>query len=321
MKATIIIATYNEQDYIEECIDSFENQTINKNEYEILCIDGSSIDKTVDILKELKDIYSNLHVLKNHRKIQAYAFNLGIQAAKSENIFIVGAHAKYPSDFLEASLKSLEENEVDCVGGKIIMSGKNKTGKAYGAVRNTLIGGGISPYRYADKSMLVETVAFGCYNKDSLLKVGGYNENLVKNQDNDINRRIIAAGGKILFDPSIKFYYYARDSFEGIFRQLFNYGYWEAKLIKKNRDQLKIFTIIPALFFLYTILSLVLLVFKVWQPIALEAVLYIPVTLYFSIKHVFKRSKNVFLSMFLYFLIHMSIGIGFIVGAISHKGD
>lgn len=311
MDATIIIATYNEEKYIEECIRSLEEQSYPKDKYQIFIIDGNSEDKTTVVVKGLMKEFDNIKLFNNPKRIQAAAFNIGIENSNTKYSFVVGAHATYHKDFIKNSIESIEENKVECVGGKVRFDAKTSLGKYYALARGTLFGGGVASYRYSNKKQLVNTASFGCYKTSILKQVGGYNEELVKNQDNDINKRIIAAGGKILFDPSIKFTYFTRDNFNGIRKQMYNYGYWEAKVIKQDKKQFSIFTIVPSVFVIYNILALILL-FKTPIFIMLSMIPYLLLYLVFYVKYAF--GKNPIKLLFLYLTIHSCIGVGFIRG-------
>lgn len=311
MEATIIIATYNEEKYIEGCIRSLEEQSYEKDKYQIFIIDGNSSDRTIEVVKGLMKEFNNIKLFNNPKKIQAAAFNIGIENSDTEFSFVVGAHATYDVDFIKNSIKSIRENDVECVGGKVTFDAKTSIGKYYALARGTLFGGGVSSYRYSNKKQLVDTASFGCYKTSTLKEVGGYNEELIKNQDNDINKRIIANGGKILFDPIIQFTYFTRDTYSGIRTQMYNYGYWEAKVIKQDKNQFSIFTIVPSLFVIYNILSLIIL-FKTPIFIMLSMIPYLLLFLIFYVKYAL--GKNPFKLLFLYLTIHCCIGVGFIRG-------
>jgi glycosyltransferase involved in cell wall biosynthesis len=314
---SIVIATRNEGDFIGNCIETLENQEFDSAKYEIIIIDGLSEDNTVDIIVEKRKSYSNIILFNNPKKIAASAFNIGIKNSRGKVVFILGAHAEYPSDFIKKSLDSFEVNHADCIGGREIEKSKTKLGEVFSAVRNTAFGGGLSPYRYSDKKQFVKTVAFGCYKKEALERVGGFDEDLVRNQDNDLNKRIIRSGGKILFDPGIRFYYFSRDSLKGIFRQLFGDGYWEAKLIKRKKSQLSIVTLIPSIFVIYTLIALLLLLSHGTAfPLYLEFIPYLAIFAFYAIRVIMPKRLNPMIALFLYLLIHFSIGLGFIVGLI-----
>ncbi|MDF2592195.1 MAG: glycosyltransferase family 2 protein [Clostridia bacterium] len=317
---SIVIATRNEEDFIGSCLETLENQEFNRAKYEIIIIDGLSEDSTINIITEKQKIYSNIVLLSNPKKIAASAFNIGIKNSRGNYVFILGAHAEYPSDFIKKSLDSFEENHADCIGGRETEKSKSKLGEVFAAVRNTAFGGGLSPYRYSDKKQYVKTVAFGCYKKEALERVGGFDEDLIRNQDNDLNKRILQSGGKILFDPEIRFYYFSRDSLKGIFRQLFGYGYWEAKLIKRRKSQFSIVTLIPSIFVIYTLFAILFLVFCGSAfPLCLEFIPYLIIFAYFAIRVIMPNRLNPMIALFLYLLIHFSIGLGFIVGLIYKK--
>lgn len=311
MECTIVIATYNEENFIEECIRSLENQTYSKDKYQIYIIDGESKDNTTGVVEKLMTEYSNIKLFNNPKKIQAVAFNIGLDNSETPYTFVVGAHAIFDNDFIENSIISSKENNVECVGGKITFDAKTEIGQYYALARGTLFGGGTASYRYSNKKQYVSTASFGCYKTECMKNVGGYNEDLVKNQDNDINKRIIAQGGKMLFDPSIKFTYFTRDNYEDIKKQMFNYGYWEAKVIKQDPKQFSIVTIVPAAFVIYNIIAILLAV-KTIVPLLL---CYVPYLLVYSIFYVKDAAgKNPIKLLWIYLTIHTSIGVGLIKG-------
>lgn len=317
---SVVIATRNEEKYIGSCLESLENQEFDRGSYEIIVLDGLSEDRTVAVIQEKQKIYDNILLRSNVKKTAAPAFNEGIRCAGGKYVFIVGAHAKYPSEFIKKSIEELEESQADCIGGREIDVSTSNLGNVFAAVRNTAFGGGLSPYRYSDKKQYVKTVAFGCYKKEILLKVGGFDETLVRNQDNDINKRIIGIGGKILFDPGIQFYYFARDSLKGIAKQLFYDGYWEARLIKKRKSQLSIFTLVPSCFAVYTLFAILYLILMgSILLLCLEFIPYLSVFVYFAVKSIIPKRMNVLTAFLLYLLIHLSIGIGFIIGLVNKK--
>ncbi|NKF08486.1 glycosyltransferase family 2 protein [Clostridium gasigenes] len=314
VECTIIIATYNEENFIEECIRSLENQTYSKDKYQIYIIDGESKDNTTKVVEKLMTEYSNIKLFNNPKKIQAVAFNIGLNNSETDYCFVVGAHATFDKEFIENSVISIKENDAVCVGGKVTFDAKTKIGQYYALARGTLFGGGTASYRYSDKKQYVDTASFGCYKTESMKNVGGYNEELVKNQDNDINKRIRAQGGKMLFDPSIKFTYFTRDNYKDIKKQMFNYGYWESKVIKQDPKQFSIITMVPVAFVIYNIIAILLAV-KTIVPLLLCYVPYLLIYTMFYFKHA--AGKNPIKLLWIYLTIHTSIGIGLIKGCFT----
>ena len=76
---------------------------------------------------------------------------------------------------------------------------------------------------------------YGCWRRDTLAELGGFDEELVRNQDDELNLRLRRRGGRIWQDPEIRSWYHPRGSLGGLFRQYFQYGYWKVLVIRKHR--------------------------------------------------------------------------------------
>jgi FAD/FMN-containing dehydrogenase len=76
--------------------------------------------------------------------------------------------------------------------------------------------------------------------------VGLFDEELVRNQDDELNLRLIRAGGRIWQTPSIRSWYQPRSSLGALFRQYKQYGYWKVRVIQKHRLPASIRHLVPA---------------------------------------------------------------------------
>ena len=79
MKISIVIATYNSMKTLPMVITSIKKQTINPKEYEIICVDGSSTDGTLDFIHK-----ENLKLVNNLKKEPVHAKYLGFLNAKGK---------------------------------------------------------------------------------------------------------------------------------------------------------------------------------------------------------------------------------------------
>ena len=79
MKISIVIATYNSMKTLPKVVDSLKKQTLSKKNFEIICVDGGSTDKTLDYIKE-----QELVLIYNPKKEPVYAKFLGFQNAKGK---------------------------------------------------------------------------------------------------------------------------------------------------------------------------------------------------------------------------------------------
>ena len=80
---SVIIPVYNEERYIDGCVQSMLEQDYPKESMEWIFVDGMSKDATKQILTEYQSRYPALiRVLDNPDKTVPYAMNAGIRAAK-----------------------------------------------------------------------------------------------------------------------------------------------------------------------------------------------------------------------------------------------
>ena len=81
----------------------------------------------------------------------------------------------------------------------------------------------------------MDTVPFGCYRREVFEKIGVFDEEMIRNQDDEFNSRLICAGGRILLVPDIVCRYYARDSLKKLWNMFYQYGYFKPLALKKLR--------------------------------------------------------------------------------------
>src|SRR5262249_8702492 len=94
----------------------------------------------------------------------------------------------------------------------------------------------------------VDTVPFGCYRKDVFQRIGLFDEELVRNQDDEFNLRLIRRGGRILLVPDVVSYYSARGSLAKLWQMFYQYGYFKPLVVRKVRGILTVRQVVPAAF-------------------------------------------------------------------------
>lgn len=317
---SIIIPCRNEVKYIGECIKSFLNQTYPQELLEIIVCDGLSNDGTGEIIDNFASKNENVIHLINKELTAPKGMNSGIKTSKGEYIIIFGAHAYADKNFVEKNIEMLQKNSmIGCAGGRIITINENKTGKAISLAMSSPFGVGNALFRYADKEMFVDTVAFGAYRKEILKQIGMFDEELVRNQDDELNYRVVKSGYKIILSPDIISYYYSRGSFKKVWKQYEQYGFWKVRVMQKHGKPAALRHLIPMLFVLSEVLGLAVGIFL--RPILylwlLENALYMLLDLFFSIKSV-KKEISLLPAVFITApILHLSYGFGFISGLYS----
>ncbi len=266
-KISIIVPIYNEEKYIENCIESIMASDYNKNSMEILLIDGGSSDNTLNIIKEYQQKYANIKLFHNPKKIVPISMNIGIKEASGEYVIRLDAHASYPKEYFTKLIYWHKKLDAENIGTLIETEVKNltPTSSAIKKVLSNKFGVG-SVFRSAtniEKPILVDTVPFGCYKKDVFEKYGLYDERLIRNQDIELNKRIINGGGKIYLVPDVKCTYFARETYKSLAKNNFSNGLWNilTAYYTNSFNSLSLRHFIPLLFILAIIMPMIFSLF------------------------------------------------------------
>ena len=209
---SVILPVRNEANRITECVESIVNQDLPADHFEILVIDGMSGDGTWEILKTAQKRIANLRIVENPRRSVCAALNIGVREARGDFFARCDAHAVYASDYLSSCLAVAEATGAGNVGGHARPLPGNDSLMAYAIVlaHASPFGLGGARFRNEQREGFVETVWPGFYRKELFKKVGGYNEQLPRSEDIDLNARLITAGYKCYLSKHIKAWYYCR---------------------------------------------------------------------------------------------------------------
>ncbi len=321
---SVICPIYNEEKYIAGCIDSILEQDYPKNDLEILFVDGMSTDRTREIVGEYIAKYPNIRLLDNPERIVPYAMNCGIKACRGDVVIRLDAHATYASNYFSELVSSLTRLGADNVGCVCKTDVLNKTPKTL-AIREILsnkFGVGNSTFRTGiDKEQEVDTVPFGCWRRDVFDKYGLYDVRLVRNQDIELNKRIIRGGGKIYIVPGTYCTYLARETYGKLAKNNYGNGKWNILTVyyTKQLKSLSLRHFIPLIFVLSLIIPSLLAIF--WWPLIfislLSLVAYIGLLGSVSLKLAVSKHLS-FGYLFLTFIVlHLSYGWGSLVGILK----
>jgi len=307
---------YNEEKYIEKCIDSLLLQDYPIEKMEWIFVDGCSKDKTVELLERYRTKYPELiRILNNPMKIVPYAMNIGIEASCGKYIVRLDAHADYATDYISKCIFYLENTDAENVGGVAETKANGFMGNAIAKMLSSKFGVGNSQFRTNGQSGYVDTVPFGAFKREVFSEYGGYDERLVRNQDNEMNYRIRKNGGKIYLANDIRFSYYCRDSIKGISTMAMKNGMWNIITMKLCPGSMGMRHFIPFLFvasvFGLGILGVIHPVF--WMILSLELALYLVLDVLFSAKQAANVKELVVLAV-LFPIFHTVYGIGSMIG-------
>lgn len=254
---SVIVPCRNEKDHIEEGVRSILAQDSPEGGFELIVVDGMSNDGTRNILDGLAQEDARLQVIDNPDCFTPHAMNAGIRAANGHFIAIMGAHTNYSNNYIRTCVELFDENpEVWCTGGPIISQGKSPFGRAVAAAMSHPIGVGNAKHRFSDFEGYAEGACFPVFRREVFEKIGLYDENLVRNQDDELNLRMALKGGKVYISPRAKCMYYVREKPMRLFWQYFQYGYYRVSVLRKHKLPASLRQFAPVAFFPLAIMLL-----------------------------------------------------------------
>jgi len=266
---SIIVPCRNEERYIKETIRRIVTQEGANRlfNFELFILDGKSTDNTVKLVEDEVKKNNKVTLIINDKKTTPAAFNLGIKNASGKYICILGAHAEISKNYLINCLNTIKKIDSDNVGGTWKAKGQGYLGKSIAlSFQSSFAVGGAKSHRINYEGY-VDSVWGGFYKREVFEKIGLFDEELVRNQDDELNLRLIRSGGKIWQSPKIKSWYYPRDSIVALFKQYIQYGYWKVRVIQKHKIPASIRHIVPGMFVgLLAILS----VFSLFSQLSLK---------------------------------------------------
>jgi glycosyltransferase involved in cell wall biosynthesis len=245
---SIILPCRNEAGYIEACIESILAQEPPEGGFEVIAADGMSTDGTREYLDQVARRNPRLRVLSNPGRIVSTGLNEAIRAARGEIIVRMDAHTTYAADYVKECIAVMRETGADNVGGPMRTRADTFMEKAIRAVFHSALAVGGARSHRPDYEGYADTVIYGCWRKSVFDRVGLFDEDLVRNQDDEHNLRLTRAGGKIYQSGRIRSWYHVRGSLATLFRQYMQYGYWKVLVIRKHETPASIRHVVPGAF-------------------------------------------------------------------------
>jgi succinoglycan biosynthesis protein ExoA len=248
IQVSIITACRNEIRHLGRFMDSVLEQELETGSWEAIVADGMSDDGTWEALQEYASRDSHLRVIRNPGRIVSTGLNAAIRSARGRVIIRMDAHTTYDSSYCQKCVSELERTGADNVGGPIRTHAVGLRARAIEAAYKSGFSSGSGISRNVNYEGWVDTVVYGCWRKETLERLAFFDETLVRNQDDELNFRLLRGGGKIWQSPCIISSYSPRSSISKLFRQYFQYGFWKVAVICKHRLLASWRHIVPILF-------------------------------------------------------------------------
>lgn len=253
---SIVMPVRNEKSFIERSLGAVLAQDYPRDCLEILVVDGMSTDGTRERLFAIAREHSYVRVLDNPGRIVSTGLNTAMRLARGEIVIRVDGHCEIPPDYVSKCVRHLLAGGVDGVGGSVETVGETWVARVIAAAMSSPFGVGNSAFRTRrGASMLADTIPFPAYTRSAIERAGFYDEELVRNQDDEYNYRLRKLGARLLLAADIRCRYYSRARLRRLLSQYFQYGTWKVRVLQKHPRQMRPRQFVPPLFVLALLTS------------------------------------------------------------------
>lgn len=317
---SIVMPVRNEAAYIRRSLGAVLAQDYPWEYLEVLVMDGCSDDDTRRVVSQFQEECSRLSLIENPGRIVSKGLNLALKHAQGEIIIRVDGHCEIAPDYVRRCVAHLQQDGIDGVGGPLETVGTTPLAQSIAIAMSTPFGVGGSAFRTSQKqTLLVDTIPFPAYTRSAIAQAGPFDEELVRNQDDEYNYRLRKLGYRLLLAADVRSRYYSRNNLQSLWKQYYQYGFWKVRVFQKHPRQMRLRQFIPPAFVGGLMGSAVLAWFTPAGRAMLAALLglYLLANLAASILTAARRGwRHLALLPIIYAVLHFSYGLGFLAGLI-----
>lgn len=234
-EVSIVIPTLNDGETLEACLQSLDSQKYPEEKYEVIIVDGGSDDETLKIADE-----HDCRILFEDTGTISYARELGVKKSDGSYIAFTDADCVVPEDWLLKLTSTIEtDKDIAGVGGPNVTPQDDKTfAQAVGdffelfskvGARYGFTGDEITEVHHNPTCNVM-------YKRDVLEEVGGFNEQLVTVDDEEMDYRIREHGYRLLFRPDIPVDHYRRPTWRSFQQMAYTYGYGRGQAVRIHSE-------------------------------------------------------------------------------------
>ncbi|HXW71850.1 MAG TPA: glycosyltransferase family 2 protein [Methylocella sp.] len=247
---SVIMPIRNESNFIGRSLGAVLTQDYLHQFLEVLIADGMSVDGTPEAIARVAEAHPEIPVtvIENTGAIVSTGFNLALARARGGVIVRIDGHTIIAPDYIRQCVIALQRSGADNVGGRMDAVGQTRFGEAVSLATSTPFGVGGASFHYSEREAWVDTVYMGAWPRRVFDRVGAFDEEQVRNQDDEFNYRLRESGGRILLSPSIKSRYYTRSTPTALWQQYYEYGYWKVRVMQKHPWQMRPRQFVPPFF-------------------------------------------------------------------------
>lgn len=228
-RLSVVIPAYNARETLRETLRALMDQTLPKDDYEVIVVDDGSTDSTARVAAEF-----NVRVVSRNNKGPAAARNHGASLAEGEKIFFTDSDCVPAADWLEKMEKALADGEVAGVQGVYKTRQTSLTARFAQAEFE-------ERYAYMARHEhidLAATYAAG-FSREVFNRMGGFDETfpVANNEDTEFSYRLVEAGYKLKLAPEAVVYHRHPSHPIAYLRTKFLRAYWRMIVYRRYPDK------------------------------------------------------------------------------------
>lgn len=230
---SVVMPVRNEASTLATALKSVLRQTY-EGPLEVLVVVGTSKDSTLARATEIAAGDERVRVVHNRTGSTPAGLNIGIGIARGEIIARVDGHGWLEGDYIAAGVHALNRTGADGVGGVVRFVGRGAFGRAIALAQGSRFGGGPAPFRVSKQEIESDGLSWGMFRREIFDRVGLFDEQLLRNQDDEFCHRIRLGGGRMIVTPTMRFSSLARSSLRDLAHQYTEWGRFRMRTIAKH---------------------------------------------------------------------------------------
>ncbi len=234
-RVAIVMTVVNEERHLRDAVDRLLDQDY-PGDLDIVIAVGPSKDRTHEVAASLAATHAHVQVVDNPSGRTPSGLNAAIAAVDSDVVVRIDGHAMVPRDYVRTGVQTLEETGADNVGGVMAAEGTTDFERTVARAMTSRFGVGGASFHVGGEPGEALTVYLGCFRRDALVRVGGYDESMVRAQDWEMNLRIRQTGGLVWFTPGMRVTYRPRHTLKALARQYHDYGRWRREVSRRHPE-------------------------------------------------------------------------------------
>jgi succinoglycan biosynthesis protein ExoA len=223
---------------------------------EVVIAVGPCSDGTDDVVARLQAEDPRVRAVPNPAGATPAGLNCAIEAARHEVVVRVDGHAMIPPHYVRTAVDLLQRTGADNVGGIMAAKGETPFESAVACAMTSPLGVGGARFHTGGEEGPSQTVYLGVFRRDTLEKLGGYDEAFARAQDWELNYRIRRSGGLVYFSPALAVLYRPRSSLKALARQYRDYGRWRRVVMRQHPGSVSLRYLAPPVALLGIVLGL-----------------------------------------------------------------